>query len=193
MKRTLVLVLLLTSCGKPTQKQSSPESLKLSDSYARAAVLGLLAIESDVLTTEDQNGQKVVTGTTQSKIDAADAEARTEQEVSMTKLLRQIYEEKLAANEMRIAQQHLTDARIKNYPIELEYHRSHPDTKLFTKDDILKDVARFEQRNAETSKREAACFEPLKQALRDRVSITPEPCLQLISSGDAKPVNQPMQ
>jgi hypothetical protein len=182
MKDTLVFVALLLSCGKPTQKQSSPESLKISDSYAKAAMFSLLAIESDLSITEDRNGQKVVTEPTQSKIDAADAEAGTKQEESMTKVLRQVYERKLEYNRLRKAEHDYLDAEIKGYPIDLEYHRLYPNTQLYpSKDGIRKTAARVDQDDAEESKRETECFEPLKQALRDRLSINPEPCIQWIS------------
>lgn len=187
MESAFLLVALLSSCGKPTQKQS-PQITQLSDAYAKSALICVLAIQSDVSTTEDRNGEAVVTGGTQSKIDEADSEARAAPEVSMTHLLRQIYKSKLANNDLRKAEHDLIEAEIKNYGTDLEYHTSHPSVGLTeTKSEIVKQAAQFDQNDADTTKKQTACLEPLEQALRDRSPIIPEPCIQAYLNENAEP------
>jgi len=177
----VLLVALLASCRKPTQKQLPQEPPKLGDTYAKAALLALLAIQSDASIPESRHGEKLVTGSTQSKIDAADVEATTTEEESITKVLRQIYEKKLEHNSLRRAEGNLLDTMIKNYPGAVEYHRVFPNQPLIpTKADIRERAAKNDRDSAEMSKREAECFEPFAQMLRARLPLIPKPCTEWI-------------
>jgi hypothetical protein len=169
MKHLFFFAVILTSCGKPISK--SAEVAKLSDSYAKAALLSLLAIESDVSTTEDKNGVQVVSGATQSKIDAADAEASTTQEQAMTALLRQVYEARLKDNWNRNPLERIIDASLELLKVTRSAsERTHIEEK------VLEDSKKDDEYNAMIGTSEAACFEPLAQALRNRLAVSPETC-----------------
>jgi hypothetical protein len=153
MKRTLALVLLLSALGKPAHSSSG----SLSESYSKAALQSLQAIETDISTTEQ--AMKAI-------FDLANAEAKTDPEKSMTTVLHQVYEQKLIDNRLRQAEFSVLDEA------------------LGSSDPLLRDyiskeqIAQYDHDDAEMSKHEAACFESLKKALQNHVSENPKPCME---------------
>ena len=75
--------------GPPLRAQEQP---RLSAPYAKAALLSLLAIESDTSAPRDKTRETAeMSAATQKQIDVADARAVSIEEESITKMLRQIY------------------------------------------------------------------------------------------------------
>jgi hypothetical protein len=99
-----LLVVLLVISGSiilAQQKSAVPGTPHISGGYAKSALLALFAIRADVSGSERRDAQTLIGTGTQDKIDAADAEARTPQELSLTRSLRLIYERKLTDNGKR--------------------------------------------------------------------------------------------
>jgi len=71
---------------------------QLTDTYAKAALLALRAIEGDGTEPEIIKGEVYINRHTSDAINAADIEATTEQEKSVTALLNRVYSKKLTNN-----------------------------------------------------------------------------------------------
>ena len=149
----LVAVALLV--GPPVRAQQQP---KLTAPYAKAALLSLLAIESDTSVPRDKTRETVGMSATQKQIDAADAEAVSIQEESITKMLRQIYHLRLQDNNLLMAYRKLT---------EIESAEDASD-QVITKQKKAYAVSEFADNEAEIEKREEACFGQLEESLRQR-------------------------
>jgi hypothetical protein len=154
MQRTLILVLLLSAWGMPTHSASGSRS----DSFAKTALQCLQAIETDISTTEQ--AMKAI-------FDPLNAEAKTEPEKSMTKVLHQVYDQKLTDNRLRKAEFSVLDEALNS-------------SSPLIRDYISREqIAQYDHDDAEMSRREAACFELLKMALREnRLSENPKACLE---------------
>jgi len=164
MKRTLVLAVLFAAWVASTHSASG----SLSDSYSKAALQSLQAIETDVSTTEQ--GMKAI-------MDPLNAEAKTEPEKSMNKFLHQLYEQKLIDNRLRRAEFDVLDEALNsNSPV--------------IRDTISRQqIAQYDRDDAAMAKRESACFEPMKKALQDRRAENPKPCVEW-SAPAAAPVKK---
>jgi hypothetical protein len=115
----------------------------------------LQAIETDISTTEQ--AMKTI-------FDPLNAEAKSDPEKSMTKVLHQVYQQKLIDNRLRQAEFSVLDEALAS-----------PDALI--RDYISKQqIAQYDHDDAEMNRREAACFEPLKKALQNHVSENPKPC-----------------
>jgi hypothetical protein len=71
---------------------------RTSDSYAKATLVALKAVEGDIWIAEVRDGQILVNKETQQKIDVADAEASTKEERALIAELRTIFIEHLIGN-----------------------------------------------------------------------------------------------
>jgi len=158
MKRSWILFILLIlgfvlSAGVlPTYSAAG----SLSDSFAKAALEGVHAIETDISTTEQ--AMKVI-------LDPVNAAAKTDPEKSVAKLLHQVYEQKLIDNRLRQAEFSVLDEALAS-----------PDPLI--RDYISREqIAQYDRDDAEMSRREAACFDPLKKALQNHASESPKACL----------------
>ena len=134
-----------------TQASQTPTTPKLSDSYARAALLALIKIESDESVPVDRDGQEYVNRITADAIDIANANATTSEEKAITVLLLKLYSYQLQQNRYYgaiFSGRKLSDKQIKaviNAQIEI-------------------------------SKRDGPCFEALDSALRAREAKMPTAC-----------------
>jgi hypothetical protein len=119
--------------------------------------------ETDISTTEQ--AMKTI-------FDPLNAEAKTEPEKSMTKVLHQVYDQKLTDNRLRKAEFSVLDEALNS-------------SSPLIRDYISREqIAQYDHDDAEMSRREAACFELLKMALREnRLSENPKACLEWINSG----------
>jgi len=151
MKRTLIVVLFLSAGNMPTHSAAG----SLSDSFAKAALQAVQAIETDISTTEQ--GIKAI-------LDPANAAAKTEAEKSMAALLHQVYEQKLIDNRLRQAEFSVLDEALgSSDPLIRDY--------------ISKEqIAQYDRDDAEMKRKESACFEPLKKALQNHASESPKTC-----------------
>jgi hypothetical protein len=153
MKRTLILVLLLSAWVLPVR----PASGSLSDSFAKAALQTLQGIETDISTTEQ--AMKAI-------LDPVDAAAKTDAEKSMDQLLHQVYEQKLIDNRLRQAEFSVLDEALAS-----------PDPLI--RDYISKEqIAQYDHDDAEMSRRETACFDLLKKALDSHAAEAPKACTE---------------
>jgi Xaa-Pro aminopeptidase len=75
--------------------------LRISDSYAKPALLALKAVESDISFAQVRGDQLLVDRATQEKIDAADVEASTGDERALSAALRNIHMRRLIGNMAR--------------------------------------------------------------------------------------------
>jgi len=154
----LVVVALLVCPQVGAQQQQ----LKLTTPYAKAALLSLRAIASDVSAPQDKKSETVEVSKTQSKIDAADAEAFNEEEESVTKVLRQIYR-------LRLQDNHLLRAYRKLSEIENAQDASDqdaPEEALVKKKKKDYAVSQLADNEAAINKREETCFGQLEKSLR---------------------------
>lgn len=155
MKRSwilIILVILLSAWVLPTYSAAG----SLSDSFAKAALEGVHAIETDISTTEQ--AMKAI-------LDPVNAAAKTDPEKSVAKLLQQVYEQKLIDNRLREAEFSVLDEALAS-----------PDPLI--RDYISREqIAQYDRDDAEMSRREAACFDPLKKTLQSRAAENPKPCL----------------
>ena len=146
-----------------TKAQAQPEQTKLTAPYAKAALVSLAAIQTDDSVSQDKNQDKNGEGDQASPtlrtIDATDVEASTDQEVSVTKMLRQIYRLKLQDNDLLRAYQKL---------IEIESADDGSD-QLAMKRKKDEAVAELSDSQATIRQRENACFAQLQKSLRQRL------------------------
>jgi hypothetical protein len=153
--------------GPAVRAQQPP---KLTPPYAKAALLSLLAIESDVSTPHDASSETAEMRATQIQINAADAGATTKQEESITKMLRQIYQLRLQDNDLLRAYRKLA---------EIENAEDSSDQAVTKKQ---KDYAasQLADNEAAVEKREQTCFAPLEASLRQRSLQNLEACSEWI-------------
>ena len=149
----LVAVALLV--GPPVRAQQQPI---LTARYAKAALLSLLAIESDTSVPRDKTRETAEKSATQTQIDAADAGAVSIEEESITKMLRQIYRLRLQDNNLLTAYGKLT---------EIESAEDASDLAI-TKKQKAHAESEFADNEAAIEKREEACFGQLEESLRQR-------------------------
>jgi hypothetical protein len=161
----LIAVALLV--GPPVQAQEQP---RLTASYAKAALLSLRAIESDMSTPRDKIRETVGMSATQKQIDAAGAEAVSTQEESITKMLRQIYRLRLQDNDLLMAYGKLTE-------IESAEDASDP---AIIKNKKAYAVSEFGDNEAVIEEREQACFGQLEESLRQRLPQSVTACSEWI-------------
>ena len=158
-----VLIAATFLTGPQVQAQAQPERTKFPAPYAKAALASLTAIQNDDSVSQDRNQDKNGDGdqasATLRTIDAADVEASTDREVSVTKTLRQIYRLKLQDNDLLRAYQKL---------IEIESADDGSDQALVKrkKDEA---IAELSDSQATIRQRENACFAQLQKALRQRL------------------------
>jgi hypothetical protein len=142
--------------GPPLRAQEQP---RLSAPYAKAALLSLLAIESDTSAPRDKTRETAeMSAATQKQIDVADARAVSIEEESITKMLRQIYRLRLQDNDLLTAYGKLTEVESAEDPSDL----------VITKRDKAHAVSEFADNEAEIERREEACFGQLEESLRQR-------------------------
>jgi hypothetical protein len=161
----LVAVALLV--GSPVRAQ---QQATLSARYAKAALLSLLAIESDTSSPRDKTAEAAETSAVQAQIDAAAAAGVSIQEESITKMLRQIYHLKLHDNNLLMAYRKLT---------EIESAEDASDM-VVTKIKKAYAVSEFADNEAAIENREKACFGQLEESLRQRSAPTVAACSEWI-------------
>jgi hypothetical protein len=98
----------------------------------------------------------------------------------MARVLRQVYEQKLTDNRLRKAEFDVLDEALNSPDPLIRDYISH------------EQIAQHDHDDAEMSKHEAACLEPLKRALRNRVSENPKPCMDWTAQAapDAEPAKK---
>ena len=117
----------------------------LGETYAKAALASLQAIESDTNTTEQ--GSKEI-------FDPLASEAKTAPEKSVNRFLRQVYEQKLDDNRLRKAEFDVLDEALNS-------------SSPLIRDTISRQqIAQYDRLDAEMNKKEDTCFQLLKKALR---------------------------
>jgi hypothetical protein len=141
--------------GPPVRAQQQP---RLTAPYAKAALLSLLAIESDMSAPRDKTKETVEPSSAQKQIDAADAEAVSIEEESITKMLRQIYHLRLQDNDLLMAYQKLSEIESAEDASDLVIAK---EKKAFA-------VSEFADNEAAIEQREEACFGQLEESLRQR-------------------------
>jgi hypothetical protein len=152
MKRRLILILVFSGAAGAGVLAASGS---LSDTYSKAALLTIQAIETDISTTEQAS--KAI-------FDPLNAAAKADAEKSMTAVLHQVYEQKLIDNRLRQAEFNVLDEALAS-----------PDPLI--RDYISKEqISQNDRDEGEMSRREAACFEALKKNIQNHVSDHPKPC-----------------
>ena len=146
-----------------SRAQAQPEQTKFTVPYAKAALASLAAIQNDDSVSQDKNQDKNGEGdqasATLRTIDATDIEASTDQEVSITRTLRQIYRLKVQDNDLVRAYQKL---------IEIESADDGSD-QVAVKRKKDEAVAELSDSQATIRQRENACFTQLQKSLRQRL------------------------
>jgi hypothetical protein len=148
------LALLGLSIGTQAQTQQRP---RLSPRYAKAALSSLFAIESDSSSPRDEDSETAEVITTRA-IDAADKAAVTDQEKSITEVLRQVYQLKLHDNGVIGAYRKLME--IENAPAN--------DETVDTRNEKDYAVGQFADGEAAVMDREEPCLRQLEQSLLER-------------------------
>ena len=158
-----VLIATTFLTGSQVQAQAQPEQTKFTAPYAKAALASLAAIQNDDSVSQDKNQDKNGDGdqasATLRTIDAADIEASTDQEVSITRTLRQIYRLKLQDNDLLHAYQKLIE-------IESADDGSDQAPVKRKKDEA---IAELSDSQATIRQRENVCFAQLQKSLRQRL------------------------
>jgi hypothetical protein len=143
--------------------QNAKLSTKISDGYAKTPFLALKAISSDSNSPEVRDGQVLVAGNTQDKIDAADVEARTPREQKVTAALRTLFTHKLENNQMRELKRLSIEAALKQTNDILR--------RMAVEDAMMKDPEMMAMNRSE-----AACFQAFDSSLRARSATVPADC-----------------
>ncbi len=166
-----VLAAIALLCGP--QAGAQQQAPKLTASYAKAALESLHAIESDTSAHPEKDGETAEPTATQRAIDASDAAAVTEQEESISKMLRQIYRLRLHDNKILEAYEKL---------IEVERAQDESDEAATKK---RKDAAAAQLADNEETivKREESCFWQLEDSLRQRSPQSIAACSEWIRKG----------
>jgi hypothetical protein len=145
-----------------SQAHAQQEQTKFTVPYAKAALASLAAIQTDNSVSQDKNqdknGEGYQASATLRTIDATDIESSTDQEVSITRTLRQIYRLKLQDNDLLRAYQKL---------IEIESADDGSD-QLSIKRKKDEAVAQLSDSQATIRQRENACFAQLQKSLCQR-------------------------
>jgi hypothetical protein len=161
-----ILVALLCSwLLMPIQQRSSgaKKPLRISDSYARAAILAINAIRRDMSTAEERNAEVVADKHTIDAIDTADAEARTSSEEFITGELNRLFSARLVHNSRRQF-------------IELNYYlKLHNANELIQKMNIDEAMAK-DPEIADLKHRESECFDAFEESIRARLTAVPATC-----------------
>lgn len=140
---------------KPKSAKPAPPSVeKIGNDFVRKAILALKAIERD--------SAFPTVKSTQLAIDEADSEAVTDSEIAISKTISRLLSDHLLNNGDRT----LILLRLQNALIG---QRGDPDV-------LLLDAAAKSSELQAISSREAACFEPFEEALRQRLSVVPDSC-----------------
>ena len=159
----LIAAVFLT--GSQVQAQVQSEQTKFTVPYAKAALASLAAIQNDDSVSQDRNQDKNGDGdqasATLRTIDATDIEASTDQEVSVTKTLRQIYRLKLQDNNLLHAYEKLIE-------IESADDGSDQAPVKRKKDEA---IAELSDSQATIRQRENVCFAQLQKSLRQRLPL----------------------
>ena len=92
----LVLVILVFSQTAPGKKPDPVSSL--SESFAKTGLIAVNAIDADTSIPEVRGDEILVGGKTQEKIDVADSEAVSKEEVGLVHSMRALYVKKLTNN-----------------------------------------------------------------------------------------------
>jgi hypothetical protein len=153
-----VLIFLVAVLLTVPQVRAQQQQVKLSVPYAKAALLSLLAIESDASVSQDHGNSDAELSDTELKIEATDLAASTELEESLTKMLRQIYRVRLQDNDLVRAYEKL---------MEIESADDASD-QLAAKRRKDYAIAQLADSEAAIKQREQSCFVPLEKALRQR-------------------------
>jgi hypothetical protein len=164
--------------GPPLRAQQQP---RLSGPYAKAALLSLLAIESDTSAPRGKTGETAEMSATQQQIDAADAAAVSAEEESVTKMLRQIYHLRLRDNDLLMAYGKLTEINSAEDASDM----------IITRREKAYAVSEFADNEAAIERREEACFGQLEESLRQRSPQNVTSCSEWIQKSklsDKEPV-----
>jgi hypothetical protein len=162
---TILVALLCGWLFMPIQQRTSgaKKPVRISDSYARAAILAINAIRRDMSTAEVRNAEVVADKHTIDAIDAADAEARTSNEKLITGELNRLFSSRLVHNSRREF-------------IELNYYlKLHNANELIQKMNIEEAMAK-DPEIADLKRRESECFNAFEEALRARSAAIPATC-----------------
>jgi hypothetical protein len=169
----LLLVGLALFCVTPAEAQLAP---RLSAAYAKAARLSLAVIELDSSAPQDDDSEAIEIDITRT-IDAAAEKAVTNEEKSMTEMLRQIYQSKRHDNSTLRAYQVLMDVENASDPSD--------DLRIRKQKDYA--VSQFADGQAEIMKHEEPCFRQLEQLLDHRTLREASSCSEWIQK-TMKPV-----
>lgn len=120
--------------------------------------MSLRAIESDTSVPQDRDGERAGRHTTLQTVDTAREVAVTEEEVSITILLRQMYQLRLQDNDLMNAYGKLMDIENADDPSDGLAARRKKDSA----------VSQFADVEAAVMKREGNCFRQLGQSLIER-------------------------
>jgi hypothetical protein len=178
-----LLLAVAVSWGPQVHAQQQQQTPKLTAAYAKAALASLHAIESDISAPQDKNSHISEVSATQRKIDAADQEAATEQEASLSKMLHQIYRLRLRDNDLLGAYQKL---------IEVESSPDESD-EIATKKRKDSSADQLADNQEAIEKREENCFWELEDSLQQRSPRIVAACsawirkAKLSVAGPAKP------
>lgn len=165
----VLLALSLTSVSLHAQtkahpisaKQKSSTPAKIGDSYAKLALLALKAISADNHTPEQTGGGLGVAGNTQEKIDAADVEAQTQGEQTVTAGLRAAFVQKLTNN---------LNVELRRIALEGEQKTTLSDS---FRDLLVQQAMEKDPEVLAIKKSEAACFATFEASLRARSASVP--------------------
>ena len=136
---------------------------RLSDSYAKAAFRALKAIEGATMSPSIEKGGVAGEKSVVDAIDAADAEAVTKEEKTVTEALHRLYGRRLEFNSQR---------DIIRMDYEMQSKSSDDEMRaLYAKLLMPKDAKIIAMSTAEKS-----CFVPFEDALRARSTKIPQPC-----------------
>jgi hypothetical protein len=191
LKYLLFTIAILLSCRSVDgQQQSSsvktkqskkapdpPPPAKLSDSFAKAALLALKNIESYVRPPTFRDGDMLVDRHTSELIDSADIEAVSAQERTIAAKLNGILVDKIANNvtreSIRIKHKEAADREYK----EAEDRAKRGGTALTVSWlDFLNELSGSDPESIAINAREAACFGALEEGLRRRIADFPSKC-----------------
>ena len=157
------LAVMVYLCLSSTALAQTPAPVKVSDAYAKAALLAMKAIRSDGSTPEIRNGQEFANRKTLEAIDSADVEATTDPEKAVTKTLSKLYSDKLTNN-------------LNRKIIALRLSTALMDARKPHDDLAISEAMSKEPEFLEMSKRETACFVALDSSLRARSAAAPAEC-----------------
>jgi hypothetical protein len=166
------IIAILCCCTFAVGQSASRKKLRhvsrISDAYAKAALVALKAIEGDGSSPEVRQGDVYANRRTLDKINAADAEAISPAESNLTDALNKLYEDKLINNAERNIREsiHEIDDKSGN---ELS-RKMHVNQAMSTDPEIM-----------DITKGENVCFSQFEASLRSRSTMIPQACESIAS------------